>query len=418
MFCMSDDSSKSLYRHYRLLLGLGAPWEVSDVDLRVGESRVTVSVDWPKGRKPCCPDCGASCDIHDHAPQRRWRHLDTMQFETVIVSRTPRVDCSKCGVKTIGIPWAEPRSRFTRLFEALAVETIGACRSLKQAGALLSLSYDQLQRIMDRAVQRGMRRRERAPARRVGVDEKSYGRGHRYASVMTDLDGSRVLEVVANRDGEAARALFESLGPNAGQIHAVAMDMWPAFMRAAAAKAPEAVVVHDRFHVSKHLNEAMDSVRKPENRELSREGKDYLKGTKYLFLRSSESWSEDHREMFQIVKDLSLKVAKAWAAKDAFSEFWTFRDRGQALAFFNNWRRWVGRLKLAPLTRASDMLKRHIDGLLNYSMYPITNAASEGFNSKIQSLISNARGYRRFENLRTAILFHCGKLDMCPLKTQ
>jgi transposase len=341
-----------------------------------------------------------------------------MQFETVIVSRTPRVDCSKCGVKTIGIPWAEPRSRFTRLFEALAVETIGACRSLKQAGALLSLSYDQLQRIMDRAVQRGMRRRERAPARRVGVDEKSYGRGHRYASVMTDLDGSRVLEVVANRDGEAARALFESLGPNAGQIHAVAMDMWPAFMRAAAAKAPEAVVVHDRFHVSKHLNEAMDSVRKSENRELSREGKDYLKGTKYLFLRSSESWSEDHREMFQIVKDLSLKVAKAWAAKDAFSEFWTFRDRGQALAFFNNWRRWVGRLKLAPLTRASDMLKRHIDGLLNYSMYPITNAASEGFNSKIQSLISNARGYRRFENLRTAILFHCGKLDMCPLKTQ
>jgi len=125
---MSKDSSESLYQHYRLLLGLREPWEVSDVDLRVGESRVTVSVDWPKGRKPCCPNCGASCEIHDHAPQRRWRHLDTMQFETVIVSRTPRVDCSECGVKTIG-----------------------ACRSLKQAGALLSLSYDQLQRIMDSA---------------------------------------------------------------------------------------------------------------------------------------------------------------------------------------------------------------------------------------------------------------------------
>jgi len=293
----------------------------------------------------------------------------------------------------------------------LAVETIGACRSLKQAGALLSLSYDQLQRIMDRAVQRGI-------GRRVGVDEKSFRRGHSYASVMTDLEQSRVLEVVENRDGEAARALFDSLGENARRIRAVAMDMWPAFMGAAAAKAPEAVVVHDRFHVSKHLNEAMDKVRKSENRELSSEGKDYLKGTKYLFLRSSQNWSDDHREMFQIVKDLSLKVAKAWAAKDAFSEFWSFRDRGQALAFFNNWRRWVGRLKLGPLTKATDMLKRHLDGLLNYSVHPITKAASEGFNSKIQSLIGNARGYRRFENLRTALLFHCGKLDMCPLKTQ
>jgi len=406
MYFMSNDSRDSLYDHYRLLLGLREPWEVREVDLRVGESRVTVSVDWPKGEKPCCPDCGARCDIHDHAPQRSWRHLDTMQFETVIVSRTPRVDCSQCGVKTIRIPWAEPRSRFTLLFEALAVETIGACRSLKQAGVLLSLSYDQLQRIMDRAVQR------------VGVDEKSFRRGHGYASIITDLDESRVLEVVENRDGEAAKALFDSLGENAGKIHAVAMDMWPAFMSAAATKAPEAVIVHDRFHVSKYLNGAMDSIRKSESKELSSQGKDYLKGTKYLFLRSSQTWNEDHREMFQVVKDLSLKVAKAWAAKDAFSEFWIYRNRGQALAFFNNWRRWVGRLKLAPLTKVSDMLKRHLDGLLNYSMYPVTNAASEGFNSKIQSLISNARGYRRFENLRTAILFHCGKLDMCPLKTQ
>jgi transposase len=341
-----------------------------------------------------------------------------MQLETVIVSRTPRVDCSKCGVKMIAIPWAEPRSRFTLLFQALAVETIGACRSLKQAGALLSLSYDQLQRIMDRAIQRGVDRRERKPILRVGIDEKSFRRGHGYASIMTDLDQSRVLEVVENRDGEAAKELFDSLEENAGEIHAVAMDMWPAFMSAAATKAPEAVVVHDRFHVSKYLNGAMDSIRKTESKELSSEGKDYLKGTKYLFLRSSQSWNDDHREMFQIVRDLSLKVAKAWAAKDAFSEFWIYRDRGQALAFFNNWRCWVGRLKLAPLTKVSDMLKRHLDGFISYGMYPITNAPSEGFNSKILSLISNARGYRRFEYLRTAILFHCGKLNMCPLKTQ
>jgi transposase len=321
-------------------------------------------------------------------------------------------------VRTIATPWAGAHSRFTLLFEALAVETIAACRSLKQASELLSLSYDQLARIMERAVERGLKRREELPIRKIGIDEKSFRKGHRYASIMTDLDRARVVEVQENRDAKAAGALFKSLGASAKKIHAAAMDMWPAFMSATAANAPEARIVHDRFHVAKYLNEAVDKIRRAESKELSSEGKDWLKGTKYLFLRSVENWNEDHKEMFEMVKELNLKVSRAWAAKEAFNQFWEFRCPGKARAFFGNWRRWVGRLKLEPLKKVSDMLKRHIDGLLNYATYPITNAMSEGFNSKIQTLISNARGYRSFKNFRTAILFHCGKLKMCPLKTQ
>ena len=235
---------------------------------------------------------------------------------------------------------------------------------------------------------------------------------------MTDLQQSRVIEVVENRDGQAANTLFRSLGNQTEHIQAAAMDMWPAYMKATALNAPQARIVHDRFHVSKYLNEAVDKIRKAESKELSSQGKDWLKGTRYLFLRGTQNWNEDHKMMFDIVKELNLKVAKAWAAKEAFAQFWEFRCPGKALNFFNRWRRWIGRLKLEPLTKVSNMLKKHLKGLLSYAVYPISNAVSEGYNSKIQSLISNARGYRNFENFRAAILFHCGKLDMCSLKAQ
>src|SRR5690606_36098924 len=212
-----------------------------------------------------------------------------------------------------------------------------ACRSLKQAGELLRLSFDQLQRVMERAVERGMRRRGEEPVRGVGIDEKAFRKGHGYASIMADLDRSRVLEVVENRDGEAAEALFESLGSALEGVRAVAMDMWPAFMGAASRKAPQARIVHDRFHVSKHLNEAVDKVRKAESRELSAQGSDWLKGTKYLFLSGEGGWTDDQRDVFEMVKELNLKVAKAWAAKEAFAQFWQFECPGKAKAFFNNW---------------------------------------------------------------------------------
>ena len=167
---MSEDSQTTLHDHYRLLLGLSAPWEVTEVDLQLRENKVEVRVEWPRGKSPECPECGEACDMHYHAPERRWRHLDTMQFETVIISRTPRVHCSRHGVKTISVPWAEPHSRFTLLFEALVIEALKACRSHKQASDLLGLSYDQLQRILARAVERGLARREQNPIRKIGID--------------------------------------------------------------------------------------------------------------------------------------------------------------------------------------------------------------------------------------------------------
>ena len=128
---------ENLDQHYAQLLGLQSPWEVTDVDLDVKENRVSIRIKHPNGVKVRCPECACACTIADRAPERRWRHLDTIQFETQLVARTPRADCQDCGVKTIEVPWAGKNSRFTLMFESFALKVIEACGCVQQAKGLL-----------------------------------------------------------------------------------------------------------------------------------------------------------------------------------------------------------------------------------------------------------------------------------------
>ncbi len=169
--------NNELHRHYALLLGVRSPWEVNGVNLDMAGRRVEIRLEWAMGHGVPCPECGGKCTVADHAPERTWRHLDTMQFETLIRARVPRSRCPEHGVKTVAVPWAEPGSRFTLLFEQFALDVILAARSLTQAGDLLGLDWDAVQRIMGRAVERGLARRQLEGLAHVGIDEKSFRSG-------------------------------------------------------------------------------------------------------------------------------------------------------------------------------------------------------------------------------------------------
>jgi len=132
---MSRDSE--LQKHYALLLGVGSPWEVKNVELKLAEKKVEIELGWQWGAAAKCPECGRECSIHDCAPERTWRHLDTMQFTTLVRARTPRSDCPEHGVKTMAVPWAAPQGRFTLLFERFAVEVLLASATISQACELL-----------------------------------------------------------------------------------------------------------------------------------------------------------------------------------------------------------------------------------------------------------------------------------------
>ena len=221
----------------------------------------------------------------------------------------------------VKVPWAEPGSRFTAHFEALAVLVIGACRSLTQAAEVLRLDWDSVHRIVERAVAWGLARRSTEGVRYVGLDEKSFGRGQRYVSIATDIKASRVLEVVAGNDQAAGESLWQALPPEQrAKVEAAAMDMSAGFVAATRVQAPQAAIVHDKFHVAKLLNDAVDQTRRAEHQQLQAEGDDIAQAYPAICgctascprpskLTSPTSWRS------------TLKTARAWAYKEQFVEF-------------------------------------------------------------------------------------------------
>lgn len=399
---------------YQQVLGLSKPWRVKTVKLELDQKRVTVEVECEKDTHWGDPATGGRAHVHAWQ-KRRWRHLDTCQFETILEAEVPRVKYADGSVEEVTVPWAERFSRLTKLMEAFVIRVLQASRSVSEAAGLLGLGWEQVNGVMKRAVQRGLLRRQAEPMRHMGIDEKSIARGHAYATVLTDLEGSRVWEVTPGRKEQDALGAWESLSAEQKQaVEAVAMDMWPAYENSARAALPHAVVVHDKFHVSKHLNEAVDKVRKAEHRKLMAEGDETLKGSKYEWLRGFEDLRRSEAATFRTLHKLNLKTSRAWSFKESFAGFWQYQYAGAAKRFFEQWSAAAMRSDLEPLKQVVRMLRTHLEELLNYIAHPITNAASEGFNSLIQNIKTNARGLPNFDKLRIRILFYCGKLDMLP----
>ena len=355
--------------------------------------------------------------------ERRWRHLDTMQLETIITAKVPQVawieedeeEVIKKTTKMVRVPWAEPGSRWTLAFEAFAIQVLLACGSTNEAAEWLRLDWRAVDRIMARAVERGLARRELEEMPYLGIDEKSFRKGHRYGSLLNDLEKGRVLEVVEHRTTAAAVMALETLPPNVlGAVQAVAMDMSAAYAGAVRKTCPQAEIVYDKFHVSALLGQAVDEVRREEHARLLARSDTTLKGTRYDWLFQPDNLSDDRLLSFKELVERDLTTSKAWHHKTLFSEFWNQPCVNTAKRFFDQWFKRAVRSKIKPVVAVAQTLQRHLIGLLAYIKHRITNALSESLNSRIQTLKNNARGFHRFDSFRTRILFFLGDLDLQP----
>jgi len=409
---------------YQRILDLEEPWKVKDVELNVDEARVDIRVEHERGVRWACPQCGRSLGCHDHAEERVWRHLDTCQYQTHLHARAPRVNCPEHGVRQVDVPWAGKHSRFTLLMERLIIDTLRASQSVSRTATLTGVSWDQAQAVMRRAVERGRRRKAEAaaqpdaePVDRIGVDEKAFRKGHRYITIVCDLDGGTVEHVAEDRKVESLGEYFETLSDDQKQaIQCVAMDMWRPYIKATHDHLPDAAskIVFDRFHVMKLAGEAVDKVRRAEHKTLRRAGDPTLTGTKYLWLWSEENVPEHRAEQFEQLKTLNLKTSRAWAIKETLRDLWEYVYRGSARKFFDRWFGWARRSQLTPIKKLAATLRDHLDGILTYCKHRVTNGVTEGVNSTIMTLKRLAGGYRNIENFKTAIYFHCGGLDLHP----
>jgi transposase len=402
---------------YRQILGLESPWYVSRVDLNTANQRVDIWLEHEFGVHWKCPKCSQTFTCRDHAEERVWRHMDTCQFGTYLHARIPRIECPDHGVLQIKVPWAEPRSRFTLLFERFVIAVIEQCATVQGACRLLRMNWDEVWGIMSRAVARGLRRKQEKVIPVFGVDEKAFKKGHKYMTVVCDLKKATVEHVAEDRKAESLKAFWKSLSPEQLQgIEAVTMDMWSPYIQATIQCVPEAgsKIVFDRFHIMNHMVKAVDAVRKQEHRQLSAAGDNTLKGTKYFWLFSEENLPDKHRPKFEVLKEMNLKVGKAWAMKESLRELWEYAHTAFARRFFKKWYAWASRSRLEPVKKVAHMLQEHIDNILTYCRHRVTNAVAEGLNSKIMAIKRRACGYRNKEHFKTAIYFFCGGLNLYP----
>ena len=404
-----------LYRH---LLGLEEPWSVSRVDLDLGSQRVDVWVEHPKGMKWPCPECGAKGALHDHAEERVWRHLDSCQFQTFLHARPPRMKCPEHGVHRVRLPWAGPHARFTLLFERFAIDVLRHT-SIQAARRILRISWDEAWHLMERAVQRGLKRKPRRIIPLIGVDEKSVGKGQKnYITLVSDIGKSTVEEVIVGRCSASLESYFQGLTPKQRQgIEAVSMDMAGAYIAAVNKTWPDGQdkIVFDRYHVMKHVGDAVDKVRKREHQILQKSGNALLAGTKYIWLYARENLPVKYWDRFWRLKDADLKTARAWAIKENIRRLWQYKRRCWAERYWKKWFFWATHSRLEPIKTAAYTLKNHLYGIMNFFKHRVTNATAEGINSRIETLLKAACGFRNKARLRTAILFHFSGLDLYPI---
>ncbi|MFZ5506821.1 MAG: ISL3 family transposase [Pseudomonadota bacterium] len=401
---------------YRQLLGVTAPWSVQRVDMDVHGLRVDVHLEHAPAARFACPQCGRECSVYDHAAERSWRHLDSCHFQTVLHARAPRVNCSEHGVRLVELPWAEPGGRFTRLFEALAVDVLLAT-DVKKAATILGITWDEAWNIMERAVVRGRRIKRSTMPELIGVDEKAIAKGHRYMTLVCDLEQATVEYIGDDRRQVSLDAYFDAFDPEALQaLRAVCMDMWPPYINACLDKVEQAEqkIVFDRFHIMWHVVDAVDTVRKREHKALLSVGDATLSKSKYLWLYSAENVPPKWHERFNELKGANLKTARAWALKESLRELWDHRRAADAKRFWQRWYFWATHSRLKPMIDAAKMIARHLPNVLTYFTHRISNAMAEGLNSKIATIQKRACGYRNAERFKIAVYFHCGGLNLWP----
>lgn len=400
---------------YAQILGIESPWQVTGVELALSEGEVTVHVEQDKGAPQCCPTCGEVSPGYD-TRTRKWRHLDTCQYKTILVVDVPRVRCKEHGVVTMLVPWAEPGSGFTAMFEALVIDWLKEA-STAAVSRLMGLSWNAIDGIMQRAVKRGLSRREELAMTQIGVDETAFKKRHDYVTIVSDQEAGTVLFVGEDRKKATLKAWYESLTDEQREaIESISMDMWPAFINATLESLPDAdkKIAFDKFHVAKYLGEAVDKVRRQEHKALMAEGYEDLKGSKYDWLTNPQNMTRDQKQRFKALRDSTLKTARAWAIKEFAMSLWHYVSKSWARKGWERWLSWAVRCRLDPIKEVAKTIKEHLWGILNAVVLKVSNGPAEGLNSRIKMIKVRSRGFRNKARFANAIYFHLGGLDLYP----
>lgn len=388
-------------------LGLEKPWTVDRISFSEADKRLDIYLDFPRGSKFTCPVCGRKDVPAYDTHQRSWRHLNFFQHQAYLHAPEPRVHCPDCGVKNAKLPWARPDSGFSLLFEALIMMLVRDM-PVKAIARLLGEHDTRIWRVIMQYVATARKQEDYHDVKSVGVDETSRKRGHKYVSIVADLDRSKVVFVTEGKGSEVIGKFsndFHNHNGDPDSIREVCCDMSPAFIEGVEQCLPNARITFDRFHVTKIVNEAVDKVRREEQKEHPA-----LKKSRYVWLKNPENLKASQRDQLEELSQLNLKTSKAYQFKLNLREFWKLPYR-EAMCFLMNWVTWALNSGLEPIAEAARTILRHWEGIVAFTKTKISNGVLEGINSLVQAARNKARGYRTSKYFINIIYLIVGKLN-------
>ena len=358
--------------------------------------------------KTCrCSACG-SPDVHSRGQvERRFRSLPIGSRATFVDLPVPRVECRACGVvRQVEILFADARRSYTCSFERYALE-LSRRMTIRDVAKHLSVGWDMIKDIQRRDLSRRYAKPKLKHLRHIAIDEIAIAKGHRYLTIVLDLESGAVAFVGDGKGAEALKPFWKRLRGSKAKIEAVAMDMSAAYRGAVATYLPEAKIVFDRFHVMKLFNEKLSDLRRALHREATDVlQKQVLKGTRWLLLKAAENLDEGRDEKKRLEEALALNqsLATAYYLKEDLRQFWEQPGKKFATLFLDGWIKRAEASGIKMLQQMAKTLAAHRSGLLTYYDVMLTSGPMEGTNNKIKTMKRQAYGFRDHEFFKLKIL--------------
>ena len=363
-----------------------------------------------------CPRCGRRKRGRESMRERRWRHMAIWGSEVWLEGEIRRLKCKKCAaVVTEAVPWARHDSDFTRPFED-AVALLAQQTSKTAVMKLTGISWVTVGKIAERVVAEKLDPERLKGLRRIGVDEISFRKRHRYLTVVTDHDRRKVIWVAEGKSSEVLKSFFDEIGPEACEAVEIAtIDMSAAYRRAILDKLPNAKIVFDHFHIAKLANEALNEVRRELVRNATdKDTKSKFKGTMWPLLHRTENASEKHMEVIDRLRP-SEPLGRAYLMKESLLDTLrgVYTDPRHAI---KRWMGWAARSRLKPFVKLGRTIRDHLDGVLALLSERISNGLAEGMNNKIRLLSHRAYGFHSAPPLIATIYLCCGGITLPNLQ--
>jgi transposase len=400
-------------RLFEAALGITPPWFVAGVGFDEPTKVLTVCIDFKAGSRFAVQGVAGEHPVHDTVT-KTYRHLNFFQHECVLEVRTPRVKLPDGRVALVKPPFAGKLSGFTLLFEALVL-MLAPQMPIAAVARTVGISEHRAWAICRRYVALALDAADFSQVKALAIDETSRARGHDYITVAADAVARRVLSVTEGRDAKAVKTIAEELAEHGcppETIESVSIDMSPAFIRGCAEELPNARITFDKFHVVWHANAAVDKMRRIEQRSDKS-----LKGLRWSLLKDRADLKPDAAAELDalIARMTRVRTARAWAYKEQLREILERKQINVVRAALQHWCTCVMRSKVEPMKEVAALVRRHLEGIVAWAQTRQTNGFLEALNGLFQAAKRRARGFTRFDTIRTVIFPIAGKLDFAAV---